>query len=91
MKLILTKITHKATVQNNLPYTEMTFYYGEKNKSVVYSVWSFVHNEKNNLKQVWDNAQRAEVGQTFNVQFQKVLIDDKLQFVVTRMDEIIHY
>lgn len=91
MKLILTKITRKQTVQNALPYIEMTFYYGEKNKTVSYNVWSFIHNEKNGLQHVWENAQKAEPPQTFNVQFQKVMIDDKLQFVVTRLDEIVHY
>lgn len=91
MKLILTKITHKQTVHNALPYIEMTFYYGEKKKTVVYSVWSFIHTEANNLLHVWENAQKAEVGQTFHLRFQKVMIDDKEQFVVTMLDEIVHY
>lgn len=91
MKLILTKVTHKQTAQNAHPYIELTFYYGEKKKSVVYSVWSFIHNDANSLKNVWDNAQKAQVGQTFNLRFQKVLIDDKEQFVVTMLEEIVHY
>lgn len=91
MKLILTALTHKTTTRNNLPYVEMTFYYGEKSKTVKYSVWSFIHTEANGLLQVWNNAKSAVVGNTYNVRFQKVIIEDKEQFVVTLMEEITHY
>lgn len=88
MKLTLTKITHKQTVSNALPYVEMTFYYPEKSKTVVYSVWSFIHTEANNLIHVWDNAQKAQVGKTYNLRFQKTEIDGRQQFVVTMLEEI---
>lgn len=91
MKLILTEITRKQTVQNAHPYIEMTFYYGEKNKTVVYSVWSFIHTEANHLRHVWDNAEKAQVGQTFNLRFHKADIDGKEQFVVTMLEEIVNH
>lgn len=83
MKLILTAIRHRTTNHNDLPYVTLSFYYPAKEKEVEYNVWSFVHNEANGLKHVWDNVQNAEVGKAYYVHFQKMHINDQMQFVVT--------
>lgn len=87
MKLLLTATQNKST-KNSLPYIELTFKYPDKEKVVKYCVWSFIHNKENGLEAVWNKALTAKVGSTYNLHFQKVVIQEQLQFVVTCLDLI---
>lgn len=91
MKLLLTSIINKQTAKNNLPYMELTFKYPERDKTVKYCVWSFVHNKENGLQQVWNKALAAKIGTLYNMHFQKATIQGQLQFVITCLDAIDDY
>ena len=89
MKLILTDAELKRTTSNDLDYIVLSFFYPAKNKSVQYSVWSFIHTEANGLAKVWTNATRAEVGGVYNVHFEKRQVNGLTQFVVTMLDRVL--
>jgi hypothetical protein len=87
LKLLLTAVQNKST-KNSLPYIELTFKYIDSEKVVKYCVWSFIHNKENGLEAIWNKALTAKVGSTYNLHFQKAIIQEQLQFVVTCLDAI---
>lgn len=87
MKLLLTDVQNKTT-RNSLHYIELTFKYPDQEKTVKYNVWSFIHNRETGLEAIWNKALTAKVGSTYNLHFQKAVIQEQLQFVVTCLDLI---
>ena len=85
MKLLLTAVENKST-KNSLPFFELTFKYPDKEKVVKYCVWSFIHNKENGLEAVWNKALTAKVGSTYNIHYQKLVIQEQLHFVITCLD-----
>ena len=85
LKLLLTAVENKTT-KNGLPFFELTFKYPDKEKVVKYCVWSFIHNKENGLKTVWDKAQTAKVGSTYDIHYQKLVFQEQLHFVITCLD-----
>lgn len=88
LKLILTALENKTT-KNNLPFLELTFKYPDNEKVVKYCVWSFIHTKENGLESVWNKAQTAKVGCTYNLHYQKLVFQEQLHFVITCLD-IVH-
>ena len=85
LKLILTAVENKTT-KNNLPFLELTFKYPNKDKVVKYCVWSFIHTKENGLETVWNKAQTAKVGSTYDIHYQKLVFEEQLHFVITCLD-----
>ena len=85
LKLLLTAVENKST-KNSLPFFELTFKYPDKEKVVKYCVWSFIHNKENGLEAVWNKALTAKVGSTYNIHYQKLVIQEQLHFVITCLD-----
>jgi len=85
LKLLLTAVENKTT-KNGLPFFELTFKYPDKEKVVKYCVWSFIHNKENGLEAVWDKAQTAKVGSTYDIHYQKLVFQEQLHFVITCLD-----
>ena len=88
LKLILTALENKTT-RNGLPFIELTFKYPDNEKVVKYCVWSFIHTKENGLESVWNKAQTAKVGCTYNLHYQKLVFQEQLHFVITCLD-IVH-
>lgn len=85
MQLKLISKTNKTT-KTKEPFIEMWFEYPDGSKQVRYWVWSFVHNEINQLTQVWEAAESAKIGTLYNLQFRKAVISNRTQFVVTVLE-----
>ena len=85
LKLILTAVENKTT-KNNLPFFELTFKYPDNDKEVKYCVWSFIHNKENGLETVWNKAQTAKIGSTYDIHYQKLMIQEQLHFVIPCFD-----
>jgi len=85
LKLLLNAVENKTT-KNGLPFFELTFKYPDKEKVVKYCVWSFIHNKENGLEAVWDKAQTAKVGSTYDIHYQKLVFQEQLHFVITCLD-----
>lgn len=75
------------TTKTKEPFYELWFEYPDGSKKVRYWVWSFVHNDINQLSHVWLAAQQSKVGDLYNLQFRKAIISNRTQFVVTVLDE----
>lgn len=88
MQLILIGKENKNT-KNGLPFLELTFKYPNNEKVVRYCVWSFIHTKENGLESVWNKAQTANVGSTYNLHYQKLVFQEQLHFVITCLD-IVH-
>lgn len=69
-------------------YIELLFEYPDGSKQVKYWVWSFVHNELNSLKYIWDAAIEAKVGNTYSLHFKKAEIAGRIQFVITLLQQV---
>ena len=77
-------------------YMELWFSYPDGSKKVRYWLWSFVHNDTNQLSHIWEAAKEAEVGKLYNLQFRKAAIQGyalkaypphRTLFVVTVLDK----
>lgn len=86
MQLILIHKERKAT-KTKEPYYELHFEYPDGSKKVRYWVWSFVHNSTNQLTEVWEAAEKSNVGTLYNLQFRKAVISNRVQFVVTVLED----
>ena len=86
MQLILESKETRDT-KTGEQYMELWFSYPDGSKKVRYWLWSFVHNDTNNLKQVWDTACNAKVGELYKLQFRKADFSTRVQFVVTVLDK----
>lgn len=95
MQLILTGKQLKTTKTKEQFY-ELWFEYPDGSKKVRYWVWSFVHNDINHLSHIWLAAKEAKVGNLYNLQFRKAVIQgyalnpytpNRTVFVVTVLDE----
>ena len=82
MKLELISKTYNIT-KNKQPYITLNFKYLDTGKEVTYNIWGFVHQKEQDLIHIWEAAQKAVVGQKFIVHFQKVEVQEQLQFIVT--------
>lgn len=86
MQLVL-KTKTKKTTKTNEPYYELWFEYPDGSKKVRYWVWSFVHNDTNNLSHIWDTVEQAQLGDLYNLQFRKSIISNRMQFVITVLED----
>lgn len=86
MQLILVGKERKTT-KTKEPFYELWFEYPDGGKRVRYWVWSFVHNNTNQLTQVWEAAEESEIGTLYNLQFRKAVISNRTQFVVTVLED----
>ncbi len=86
MQLILDSKETRNT-KTGEQYMELWFSYPDGSKKVRYWLWSFVHNETNKLKQVWDAACNSEVGELYKLQFRKANFSNRVQFVVTLLEK----
>lgn len=87
MKLRLNKVVAKNTVTHE-QYFELTFFNPHNKKEVRYWLWSFVHNEENNLAHIWDMALKLVVGTLYEVQFKKAQFGGRTQHVITTLAEV---
>lgn len=87
MKLRLNKVVAKSTVTQET-YFELTFFNPFNNKEVRYWLWSFVHNEENNLTHIWDKALQLKVGTLYELHFKKAILGGRTQHVITTLDEV---
>ena len=86
MQLILVGKERKTT-KTKEPFYELWFEYPDRSKKVRYWVWSFVHNDINQLTQVWEAAEESKIGTLYNLQFRKAVISNRTQFVVTVLED----
>ena len=86
MQLILIGKEKKVT-KTKEPFYEMWFEYPDGSKKVRYWVWSFVHNNINQLTQVWDAVEDSKIGTLYNLQFRKAVISNRTQFIVTVLED----
>lgn len=87
MKLRLTKIVAKTT-RTQESYFELTFFNPHKQREIRYWLWSFVHNDTNNLTHIWDKAISLRVGTLYEVHFKKAQLGGRIQHVITTLDEV---
>lgn len=86
MQLILDSKDLRNT-KTNEQYMELWFSYPDGSKKVRYWLWSFVHNETNGLKRVWNTALDAKVGSLYKLHFKKSHFSNRVQFVVTLLEK----
>jgi len=83
MKLILIDKQYRVTKNNSQPYITLKFKNLDNGKEATYNIWGFVHNKEESLKHIWDEAQKAMIGDSYILHFQKMDIQGQLQFIVT--------
>lgn len=86
MQLILIGKEKKVT-KTKEPFYKLWFEYPDGSKKVRYWVWSFVHNNINQLTQVWDAVEDSKIGTLYNLQFRKAVISNRTQFIVTVLED----
>ena len=86
MQLILVGKERKTT-KTKKPFYELLFEYPDGSKQVRYWVWSFLHNDINQLTQVWEAAEQSKIGTLYNLQFRKAFISNRSQFIVTVLED----
>ena len=86
MQLILVGKERKTTKTKEQFY-ELWFEYPDGSKKVRYWVWSFIHNDINQLTHVWEAAEELKIGTLYNLQFRKAIISNRKQFVVTALED----
>lgn len=96
MQLILDSKETRNT-KTGEQYMELWFSYPDGSKKVRYWLWSFVHNDINQLSHIWEAAKEAKVGDLYNLQFRKAVVQgvtpkaytpsNRTLFVVTVLDK----
>lgn len=87
MKIKLIKITPKTTCTQE-SYFELTFFNSYNKREIRYWLWSFVHNDTNNLSHIWDKVNRLKVNTLYEVHFKKAMLGGRVQHVITTLDEV---
>lgn len=87
MKIKLIKITPKTTCTQE-SYFELTFFNSYNKREIRYWLWSFVHNDTNNLSHIWDKVNSLKVNTLYEVHFKKAMLGGRVQHVITTLDEV---
>ena len=87
MKLRLIKVVAKTT-STQAAYSELTFFNPSTNREIRYWLWSFVHNNTNNLAHIWDKVDTLCCGTLYEVHFKKAHLGGRVQHIITTLDEV---